>query len=140
MLRQNGVSFLVLGRLYGVDHTTIIHQCKKYGVVPLSNEERRPISEIVQEHDKLQAAMSYSPQLAKELEQSTKLAKQDLSERICSGKMYSEYIAEEKERIERLRRTKRLLNNNQQYYAETDDCDTSTEPIPDSKTNYQILD
>ena len=33
-LRRKGMTFAAIGKLYGKDHTTIVHHCKKYGVVP----------------------------------------------------------------------------------------------------------
>jgi hypothetical protein len=33
-LRRQGATYSELGRKYGKDHTTIMHSCKKFGVVP----------------------------------------------------------------------------------------------------------
>lgn len=91
-LRRQGVSYSELGRKYGKDHTTIMHSCKKFGVVP-----NTPMPQGIN----LKKA-SDTP-LNEEEEPVVKLNIQDkyayiFDQAVNPGKTYQEYLAEARKR------------------------------------------
>ncbi len=88
-LRSQGYSLPVLAGRYGVDHTTILWHCKKHGVepgVPIERKKRELKVTII-------SPRTFNSQPLKE-------------NGINPGKMYKDYLAEEKRR-EELRKIKK---------------------------------
>ena len=82
-LRQKGKSLPWLAKHYSCDHSSILWQCHKYGVVPGKPVKWTP-REVVKKEDR-------KPTIY-------------LKREINQGKMYKEYILAEKKRVKKVQR------------------------------------
>jgi len=92
-LRSQGWSYSALGRKYGKDHTTIMHSCKKFGVVP-----NKPIP-VQEEKPKNGVADTF-------YEEEKPVVKRNIQDKyahiwdepVNPGKTYEEYMADARKR------------------------------------------
>lgn len=92
-LRAQGWTFAALGRKYGKDHTTIIHSCKKFSVVP-----NQPVR-----NERIKKGLPGSFQMEEKSVLKKKKRIQDkyayiFDEPVNPGKTYEQYLAEAKKR------------------------------------------
>lgn len=118
---RNGMTYSALARKYDVDHTTIIHWCRKYGIGPLSKDQSNSrIQEVMAartqqdillaKEKRANAKLEANKLKIKRISPSAKFYIDDNGEKINLGKNYKYYVAKSKQRALRLK-TASVSNN-----------------------------
>lgn len=106
LLRYNGMTTTKLGLLYGVDHTSIIHWCQKFGVKPRRDnpintpdyvEKLSRYEQAIRER-KIKQREELSTVLINTTAQKPKYHDMLQDEDVSNGKSYKDYLLEQGER------------------------------------------